>query len=246
MTTLLSRIRGLVVAQAHHAVDRAENPQLMSHQLVRDLTTELAAANRGLVAALGAERQLQRSRERMAQEAADWDRTAETLLRKGEEGLTREALERAVALRQGAEGLGQLLRRAAATVARLRGQVGRLRAELGRVRQRVAVIDVQQAAALALRGAGLAGDAYGRALDRAQELDRYEQQADSADCEAEIAGELLDEQDRLERRVARLGADAAVDEALAALRGRIAAGASPAAGTVQVTSVEINTVEKGS
>ena len=62
MSTLLSRIRGLVLAQAHHAVDRAEDPQLMSHQLVRDLTLELAAANRGLVAALGAERQLQRSR----------------------------------------------------------------------------------------------------------------------------------------------------------------------------------------
>ena len=246
MATLLSRIRGLIVAQAHHAVDQAENPQLMSHQLVRDLSTELAAANRGLVAALGAERQLQRSRERMAQEAADWDRTAETLLRKGEEGLTREALERAVALRQGVEALAQLLRRAAATVARLRSQVGRLRAELGRVRQRVAVIDVQQAAARALHSAGQAGDAYGRALDRAQELERYEQQAETVDCEAEAAGDLLDEQDRLERSVAKLGADAAVDEALAALRRKIAAGETPAAGAAQVTSVEINTVEKDS
>ena len=104
MATLLSRIRGLVVARAHHAVDQAENPQLMSHQLVRDLTTELANTNRGLVAAMGAECQLRRSRERMEQEAADWERSAETLLRKGEEGLAREALERAVALRQGFNG----------------------------------------------------------------------------------------------------------------------------------------------
>ena len=240
MSTLLSRIRGLVLAQAHHAVDRAEDPQLMSHQLVRDLTLELAAANRGLVAALGAERQLQRSRERMHQEAADWERTAETLLRKGEEGLTREALERAVALHQGVESLAQLLLRSAATVARLRGQVGRLRAELGRVRQRVAVIDVQQAATQALRRAGHADDAYGRALDRAQELERYESRAETADCEAEAAGELLDEQDRLERSVARLNTTAAVDEALAALRGRIAAGPVPGAGA------EITTAEKPS
>jgi len=239
MSTLLSRIRGLVVAQAHHAVDRAEDPQRMSHQLVRDLTLELAAANRGLVAALGAERQLQRSRDRMSQEAADWERTAENLLRKGEEGLTREALERAVALHQGAESLAQLLRQSAATVARLRGQVGRLRAELGQMRQRVAVIDVQQAAAQALRRAGRADDAYGRALDRAQELERYEQQAETADCEAEAAGELLDEQDRLERNVARLNAASAVDEALAALRGRIAGGHLPAAdGGAEITTLE--------
>ena len=235
MATLLSRIRGLVVAQAHHAVDQAENPQLMSHQLVRDLTTELAHANRGLVAAMGAERQLQRCRERMEQEAADWERSAETLLRKGEEGLAREALERAVALRQGVAALAQPLQRAACAVERLRGQVGCLRAELGRVRQRVAVIDVHQAAALALRWAGQADDAYTRALDRAQELERYERSAESADCEAEAAGELLDEQDRLERSVARLSADAAVDEALAALRRRIAAGQGPAA---EITTVE--------
>ncbi len=173
MATLLSRIRGLVVAQAHHTVDLAENPLVMSHQLVRDLTAELSAANRGLVAAMGAERQLRRNQERMTQEAADWEHKAEALLRKGEEGLTREALERAVTLRQGVEALVQPLQRAAATVERLRGQAGRLRSELGRVRQRVAVIDVQQAAVLALRGAGQSGDAYGRALDRAQELDRY-------------------------------------------------------------------------
>lgn len=227
-TTLLSRIRGLVVAQAHHAVDRAENPQLMSHQLLRDLGAELAAANRGLVAALGAERQLQRGQERMGQEAADWERSAESLLRRGEDGLAREALERAVALHHGAEGLSPLLRRAAAAVARLRGQVGRLRAELGRVRQRVAVIDVQQAAAQTLRRAGQADDAYSNALDRAQALERYEQQAESADCQAEAAGELLDEQDRLERSIARLSADSAVDEAMAALRARIAAAEAPA------------------
>lgn len=222
MATLFARIRGLVVAQAHEAVDRAEDPQVMSHQLVRDLTAELAAANRGLVAALGAERQLQRSRERMDQEAADWERTAETLLRRGEEGMTREALERAVSLRQGASALAQPLRRAARTAERLRGQVARLRAELGRVRQRVAVIDVQQAAAQALRSAGAADDACSRALDRAQELERHERKAEVLDCEAEAAGELLDEQDRLERSVARLNSDAAVDEALAALRSRIA------------------------
>lgn len=239
MATLLSRIRGLVVAQAHHTVDQVEDPQVMSHQLVRDLTTELAAANRGLVAALGAERQLQRSRERMAQEGADWERTAETLLRKGEESMTREALERAVSLSQGAEALAQPLERAGRMVERLRSQVARLRSELGRVRQRVAVIDVHQAAARALRSAGQADDAYTRAMDRAQELDRYERKSETTDCESEAAGELLDEQDRLERSVARVNADAAVDQAMAALRRKVAeAPAAESAGVTQVTLTE--------
>jgi phage shock protein A len=237
MATLFSRIRGLVVAEAHHAVDQAENPQVMSHQLVRDLSTELAAANRGLVAALGAERQLQRSREKMEQEAADWDRKAEALLRKGDETLTREALQRAVTQRQGSAALARPLQQAERTVQRLRSQVARLRTELERVRQRVTVIDVHQAAATALRSAGLADDAYSRALDRAQELDRYERRVEISDCEADAAGELLDEQDSLERSVARADADAAVDEALAALRSKVAG--QPAASSVSVTQVTI-------
>lgn len=226
MATLFARIRGLVLAQAHHAVDQVEDPQLMSHQLVRDLTAELAAANRGLVAALGAERQVQRSRERMGQEAADWERSAETLLRRGDEALAREALERAVSLRQGAAALAQPLQRAGRSVERLRGQVARLRGELGRVRQRVAVIDVQHAATAALRHAGTADDACTRALDRAQELERFERKSEAADCEAEAAGELLDEQDRLERGLSRVNTDTAVDEAMAALRARVAASVS--------------------
>jgi phage shock protein A len=233
MATLLSRIRGLMVAEAHHAVDRAENPQVMSHQLVRDLGTELAAANRGLVAALGAERQLQRSREKMEQEAADWERKAESLLRKGDEALTREALQRAVAQRQGAAALARPLEQASRTVQRLRGQAARLRAELERVRQRVTVIDAHQAASNALRSVGLADDAYSRAMDRAQDLDRYERRVESSDCEAEAAGELLDEQDQMERQVAQAGSDAAVDEALAALRLRLAG--QPAAAQAPAT-----------
>lgn len=236
MATLLSRIRGLMVAEAHHAVDRAENPQVMSHQLVRDLGTELAAANRGLVAALGAERQLQRSREKLEQEAADWERKAEALLRKGDEALTREALQRAVTQRQGAAALVLPLEQAGRTVQRLRGQVARLRAELERVRQRVTVIDAHQAAATALRSAGLADDAYSRAMDRAQDLDRYERRVEIADSEAEAAGELLDEQDKLERSAAQAGSDAAVDEALAALRRKLAG--QPAGADTQVSATE--------
>ncbi|MDR3417809.1 MAG: PspA/IM30 family protein [Nevskia sp.] len=223
MATLFSRIRRLVTAEAHEAVDHIEDPRAMSHQVVRDLINEFAAANRGLVAALGAQRQLQRSRERMNVEAADWESKAEALLRRGEEGLTREAVQRAVLQRQGATALEQPLEHSGRTVERLRAQAERLQRELERARQRVTLIDVQQAASRALRGAGAADDAYSRAFERGQELDRYERRAEIAVCRDEAAAELLDRHDRFERDVARLAADAAVEEALAALRRRVAA-----------------------
>jgi phage shock protein A len=222
MTTLLARIRGLLRAQAHRMVDRAEDPQLMAYQLLRDLGRERAAANRSLIAAMGAQRQLQSSRERMIEAAQGWDVSAEALLRKGQERLTREALERAAGLRHSAAGLEASLERAERAVERLRIRGERLRCEFERVRQRVAAMDVNRAESRALHGAAEADDAYSRAVLRAQELDRYERKSQLAVCEEEAVGEVLDREDQLERDVAHIDMDAAVDMALEALRRRIA------------------------
>src|SRR5579885_3692354 len=92
MPSLFARVRKLAVAQAHHAVDEMEDPQVMSHQLIRELVDEVQAAQRSLVASLAAERQVDRSRERMSRQAAGWEGKAEALLRAGKEPLARAAL----------------------------------------------------------------------------------------------------------------------------------------------------------
>ena len=238
MPSLLSRVRNLVVAEAHHAVDEAENPQVMSHQLVRDLTDEMQAAHHSLVASLAAERRVERSRERMVQQAAGWESKAEALLRSGKEALAREALARAVLLRQGADALQPSLDNARRMHQRMRTLSERLRGELERVRHRVAVIDVQHAAASAVRGMARADDAYTRALERAQELDRHERKSAALDSEAEAAAELLEEQDGLERAVAQHEMESAVDEALSALHAKLA-GEKDAGASVSVTQVTV-------
>jgi phage shock protein A len=210
MKTLLSRISRLVGACGQQVVNRGEDSQAVSLQLVRDLTAELAAANRALVAAVAAQRQLQRNREHMEQEAADWDRTAEVLLRKGEEGMTREALLRGIELRQGSAALAQPLQRAAGVVERRREQIEHLRAELGQARRRVAGIVPH-----------LAADGE---LQHKTDSERCERKVAWSGCRAETVAELLEAQDRLPRSAAALGATAAVEEAFVALRGRIAGG----------------------
>ncbi len=60
---LFARIRNVVVANAHHAVDQAENPHVMANQVLRDLGEEVQATRRSRVAALGAERHLLRQRD---------------------------------------------------------------------------------------------------------------------------------------------------------------------------------------
>jgi phage shock protein A len=223
MASLFARIRNVVVANAHHAVGQAENPQIMANQVLRDLGEEVQATRRSLVAALGAERQLLRQRAAMQKEAADWDARAERLLESGDEKVARAALERAVSLKSAAGALEGSIATAQRTTARLREQMQRLRREWDNTRNRVAVISANQAAAEALGTASAASDAYSRALDRVQSLDDLSRKAATLESEADAAAELLDEQESLERAVSAHDQAAAVESALAELKTRVAA-----------------------
>lgn len=223
MASLFARIRNVVVANAHHAVDQAENPQIMANQVLRDLGEEVQATRRSLVAALGAERQLHKQREVMQKEAAEWETKAERLLTDGDEKVARAALERAVSLKTAAAALENPLATAQRTTARLREQMQRLRAEWDNTRNRVAVISANQAAAEALGAAGQASDAYSRAMDRVQSLDELSRKAQCLESEADAAAELLNEQESLERAVSAHDQAAAVESGLAELKARVAA-----------------------
>ena len=229
MATLFGRIRNVVIANAHHAVDQAEDPHIMANQVLRDLGEEVQATRRSLVAALGAERQLLKQRESMQREAAEWDAKAERLLAAGDEKLARAALERSVSLKSAAAGLENPIATAQRTTARLREQMQRLRTEWNNTRNRVAVISANQAAATALGTVAQASDAYSRAMDRVASLDELSRKAGGMEAEADAAAELLNEQESLERAVSAHDQAAAVDAAMAALKQRVAAAPSPAA-----------------
>lgn len=222
MATLFARIREIVTAHAHHQLDEVEDPHVMAQQLLRGLSEDILGAQRALVSALGAEKQLQRSRERRDAEAAEWESKAERLLLAGDETLARGALEKAVAARAAATALQVPLETARKSVARMREQVARLRSEWEAARSRCAQIGASQTAARAMGVAGRANDHYTAAMERAQRLDELSQKATGYEAEVEAASELLGEQDRFEREVGRADQTAAVDEAFATLKARLA------------------------
>lgn len=230
MASLFMRIREMVHAHAHHSLDEVENPHVMAQQVLRGLSEDIHHAQRALVTALGAEKQLERQRDEALREAADWERKAERLLTAGAEDKARGALERAVGLNQRAQGLDKPLQTARKTVARMREQAGQLQTEFESARSRCAQISANQAAAEALGAASRASDHYTSAMDRAQRLDTLSAKASRHEAETEAAAELLGEKDQFEREVAAVDRKAAVDDALAALKARLASGTpAPAA-----------------
>lgn len=220
--SLFVRIREMVSAHSHHALDEVENPHVMAQQMLRDLSEDLADANRALVTALGAEKHLLRQQQQARAEAAEWNARAERVLVTSGEGLARPALERAVAAEARAAEQEKPLDIARKAAQRLREQAERLKSEWETARLRCAQIAANQNAAQALGAASRFGDQYSRAMQRAQRLDQLSRKSAVFDCEAEAAAELLSEHDMLDREIARVDQAAAVDSALAALKARIA------------------------
>ncbi|MFP5306276.1 MAG: PspA/IM30 family protein [Gammaproteobacteria bacterium] len=228
MASLFLRIREMVTAHAHHALDEAEDAHVMAQQVLRDLSEDVHAAQRALVTALGAEKRLQGERERCLADAAEWERKAEALLRAGDERLAREALERAVSARAQAQSRERPLGSAQASVQRVRAQVEQLRRELAQAQLRAAEIRASQTAAEAAGAAGRFRDHYSRAMERASRMDRLAQKAGGLEAEAAAAAELVEESQRLERESERVTLSVDVEAAMTALRARVA-GTPPAA-----------------
>ena len=224
MPTLFSRVRDLVTAQAHHAIDEVENPHVMAQQVLRDLSQDLHDVQRALVVALGAAKQLQAQQEKLKAEATEWDAKAERILLRGDEALARGAVEKAVGARGAATALDKPLATARKSADRLREQLQSLKSEWELARARCAQISANQAAAEAVGVATRASDQYTAAMDRAERLDRLSLKSSRFEAEMDAAAELLSERDRFERDVARADQAAEVDAALQALKARLPQG----------------------
>ena len=55
---LISRIQGILLANAHHTIDRAENPEVIVKQVIRSLDQEVQNARVSVVKAVTSEKQL--------------------------------------------------------------------------------------------------------------------------------------------------------------------------------------------
>jgi phage shock protein A len=104
----------------------------------------------------------------------------------------------------------------------MREQLAQLKAEWEAARNRSAQISANQAAAEAVGVANRASDHYTAAMDRAQRLDQLSTKSARFEAEMDAASELLADQDRFERDVARADQTGAVDAAMQKLKARIA------------------------
>ncbi len=93
---MLNRIRDLVSANLNSMLDRAEDPEKMVNEYLRQLNTNLSEAKVSVASAMADETKLHTKMVEHQSQAEQWQRKAGAALNAGDEDLARQALSRKI------------------------------------------------------------------------------------------------------------------------------------------------------
>ncbi len=219
---LISRINDLLLANAHHAIDQAENPEVMLKQVIRDMDSNIQDARTAVVSAVAGEKQLGFQVEHHRRVAADLERKAESALKAGREDLAREALARRIDHERIAADLERSRAGASEICMRLKSQLDALLAKRADAFRRKEVLIARQRAAEARSRLTRSLAAANIDDTSGEKLTRMQQRVGEMEAEAAAVIEVLEEPRQVEKDIVEIETAAQVDEALAALKARLA------------------------
>ena len=219
---LISRINDLLLANAHHAIGQAENPEVMLKQVIRDMDRNIQDARTAVVSAVAGEKQLGFQVEHHRRVAADLECKAESALKAGREDLAREALARRIDHDRIAADLERSRAGASEICTRLKSQLDTLLAKRADALRRKEVLIARQRAAEAR--SRLTRSLAAASIDdtSGEKITRMQQRVVEMEAEAIAASEVLEEPRQVEKDIVEIETAAQVDEALAALKARLA------------------------
>lgn len=227
--SIFSRLADIVNSNLNAILASAEDPEKMIRLVIQEMEDTLVEVRSSAVRTIAERRELERKREAMRREEAEWQRKAELALSRDREDLARGALQARVALARAREALETQI---AALVAGLDAQnedIGKLQDKLADARSRQRGLAARHKVAnnrLRLRQK-LHDERISDAFSRFEQVERALDVAEGR-VEVDDLGRLG--ASSLEAELAGLETEAAVDDELARLKRRL--GASAGAVTV--------------
>lgn len=220
---IFTRVSDIITANLNSLLDRAENPEAMLAQVLREMADGLTRARRYAAVAIAAERRLRRERDDNRLQAEHWKARAGEALAANREDLARRALAHKQEHDALAKSLDQQLAEASQTAESARTALRALEGRLAEARQKQRTLIARHRTAQVRvevhrhLGAGRSGFATSQArFDRwedrlgrcADELAAEADLQDAAGLEAEFAD--LDRQRAVERELESLKRERAV------------------------------------
>jgi len=218
---LLDRVSTLMRANLNDLLDRAEDPEKVIVQLLRDMENQLMQVKTQVAASIADEKRLhQRFQENQAK-SEDWERKAELALDKGDEELAKEALSRRNSFRESAQGFEAQWKEQNAQVTLLKDALRDLERKIDDAKARKDLLIARSRRAKAETNIRETMVGIGR-TNATSEFSRMEERVSEQEARARAATEL--DTDTLESRFSALEQDDSLDTDLAALKARRSGG----------------------
>lgn len=123
---LLDRISRLVTANINHLLDKAEDPEVMIKQLIRDMEQNIIEMRRETVRAVARQKQLEKQIEAAREHLAELESNAALALSKGDEILARKAVGKKLNTAKAKDLMEKELIAATRTAEELKAELSRL------------------------------------------------------------------------------------------------------------------------
>lgn len=214
---ILDRMSRLIRANINDLIDRAEDPEKMLNELLREMETNIREARMQVANMIAQEKELEADLQDAQRDSREWERRAELAVTSGKDDLAREALRRRRDTESIATVYATQLTSQQEMVTKLKQQLKMLEAKHDEAESKRDVLIARHRATRAQRQitetlSELPG------LDSYSELDRMERRIRQEESQTQALGELQGED--LDWQFAELDRDEDIESELAALKAR--------------------------
>ena len=216
-----SRMADILKSNINEALDRAEDPEKMIKQMVREMEEAVNKATASVGTAVANQKRLERQFHDKQSQAEDFQRRAETAVEAGEDDLARRALERKTTMLDAVGGLRSAVDESRQTAEQLRDQLRELKSKLEEARTRQGSLVARHRAAEARKK--LAQSISGLGEDAFSSFERFEEKVEAAEVEAEAHQEIAGEMRGIEEEIRNLKGSSKVEDELQSLKARLTA-----------------------
>ena len=215
---ILDRMSRLIRANINDLLDRAEDPEKMLNELLREMQANIREARTQVANMIAQEKELEADSRAAARDAREWERRAEMAVERGKDDLAREALRRKRDAEQIATVYATQLTGQQDMVERLKQQLRMLEAKFNEAESKRDVLIARHKATQAQKQitetlTSLPG------FDSASELDRMEKKIRTEESRAAAMVELQGED--LSYQFHELDRDEDIEGDLAAIKARV-------------------------
>lgn len=213
--SIFSRFRDIISANFNDMLDKAEDPEKMARQIIREIEETLVDTRASCAGTMASRSKVQRALTQAEAKAADWEGKAQLAVDKGREDLAREALLEKRLYRERADALAAEIAQHDEVITQYKDDLQLLEDKLEEARNRLRILVQRHVRAQRSRHAQTKVREV-RKLDVLNKFEKFEQRIDRMEAEADLLK--MRGKPTVEDEFAKLATDDEVEKELAALK----------------------------